>query len=114
MAVDPSRGDIWLVNFDPTRGHEQSGTRPALVVSVNLFNHGPAGLIVVLPITSRQKNIPFHVQVTPPEGGLGQISYVKCEDVRSVSKDRLLKRFGNVSTQTLTAVEDKLRILLRL
>jgi mRNA interferase MazF len=114
MAVDPSRGEIWLVNFDPTRGHEQSGTRPALVVSVNLFNHGPAGLIVLLPITSKQKNIPFHVQVTPPEGGLTQTSYVKCEDVRSVSKDRLLQRFGSVSVPTLAAVEDKLRILLNL
>ncbi|OYV95604.1 MAG: growth inhibitor PemK, partial [Planctomycetia bacterium 21-64-5] len=49
----PVRGEVWTVNLDPVRGHEQAGTRPALIVSVNRFNHGPAGLVVVLPITSR-------------------------------------------------------------
>ena len=49
----PSRGEIWMVDLNPTRGHEQAGVRPALVVSVDTFNHGPAGLAVVLPVTSR-------------------------------------------------------------
>ena len=110
----PSRGEIWFVELDPTRGREQAGHRPALVISVDLFNHGPAGLIVVLPITSKAKGIPFHVAVQPPEGGLRQISYIKCEDVRSVAMERLADRCGAVSTLTLKAVEDRLRILLGL
>ena len=113
MAV-PSRGEVWMVDLDPTRGHEQSGRRPGLVVSVDLFNHGPADLVVLVPITSKAKGIPFHVEVNPPEGGLKQKSFIKCEDVRSVSRQRLTRKIGAVSRQTLDAVEDRLRILLSL
>jgi mRNA interferase MazF len=113
-ARRPARGDVWLVELDPTRGHEQAGTRPCLVVSVDLFNSGPAGLVVVLPITSRSRNIPFHVPVQPPEGGVRTPSFIKCEDIRSVSTDRLLRRWGNVFADTLSMVEDRLRILLSL
>lgn len=111
---EPSRGEIWLLDLSPTRGHEQSGRRPGLVVSVDLFNQGPAGLVVILPITSRSKKIPFHVRVEPPEAGLKETSFVKCEEVRCVSKDRLLKRWGGVTADTMSAVKDRLRILLDL
>lgn len=111
---EPSRGEVWLVDLSPTKGHEQSGRRPGLVVSVDLFNHGQAGLVVMLPISTVAKGVPFHVQVNPPEGGLKQRSFVKCEDVRSVAKERLLRRAGAVSPHTMDAVEDRLRILLNL
>lgn len=111
---EPSRGEVWLVDLSPIKGHEQSGRRPGLVVSVDLFNHGPAGLAVMLPISTAAKGVPFHVQVNPPEGGLRQRSFVKCEDVRSVAKERLLRRVGAVSPHTMDAVEDRLRILLSL
>ncbi|NLJ36638.1 MAG: type II toxin-antitoxin system PemK/MazF family toxin, partial [candidate division WS1 bacterium] len=39
----PSRGDIWMLDLDPTRGHEQAGKRPGLIVSADPLNHGPAG-----------------------------------------------------------------------
>jgi mRNA interferase MazF len=48
-----SRGEIWLVGLDPTKGRDQSGMRPALIISVDIFNHGPAELVVVIPITSK-------------------------------------------------------------
>ena len=110
----PSRGEIWQVNLDPMRGHERAGQRPGLVVSVDRFNHGPAGLVVIIPITSRAKGIPLHVQINPPEGGLTQVSFIKCEDVRSVSKERLTSRRGSISSKTMTAVEERLGILLGL
>ena len=59
-----------MVRLDPAKGREQAGQRPALVLSVDLFNHGPADLVVVLPITSKAKGIPFHVSIKPPNGGL--------------------------------------------
>jgi mRNA interferase MazF len=110
----PSRGEIWLVDLNPTRGHEQSGVRPALVVSVDTFNHGPAGLAVVLPVTSRGKGIALHVSVDPPEAGLTMRSFIKAEDVRSVAVERLTHRLGQVSRATMDQVEDRLRILLDL
>ena len=111
---EPSRGEVWLVDLNPTKGHEQAGKRPGLIVSADLFNHGPAGLVVMVPLSTVAKGIPFHVAVNPPEGGVKQKSFVKCEDVRSVAKERLLRRLGTVSLHTMAAVEDRLGILLNL
>lgn len=109
---DPSRAEVWLVDLNPTRGHKQAGRRPGLVVSVDPFNHGPVGLVVVLPITTRAKGVPFHVSIDPPEAGLKVRSFIKCEDVRSMAKERLVRRLGAISAATMDAVEDRLRILL--
>jgi mRNA interferase MazF len=113
-AVLPSRGDIWSVNFDPTLGREQAGARPALVLSVDKFNHGPAELVIVMPLSSKDKRQPIHVPVTPPEGGLTVPSFIKCEDIRSVSKQRFKQFYGIITTQTMAEVEKRLRILLNL
>ncbi|MFN2453126.1 MAG: type II toxin-antitoxin system PemK/MazF family toxin [Pyrinomonadaceae bacterium] len=112
--IKASRGEIWLVNLSPTEGREQAGTRPALIVSVDIFNHGAAELVVAIPVTSKAKGIPLHVELRPPEGGLSMTSYAKCEDVRSISTARLIKKLGKVSSAAIDAVEDRLRILLGL
>ncbi|MFM6280727.1 MAG: type II toxin-antitoxin system PemK/MazF family toxin, partial [Dolichospermum sp.] len=93
---------------------EQAGKRPCLVISVELFNQGASGLVVVLPVTSKNKGIPFHVTIEPPEGGVKIQSFIKCEDVRSISVERLEKPWGTVSPETLALVEDRLRILMGL
>lgn len=114
-SIEPARGEVWQVNLNPTKGHEQSGIRPALVLSVDTFNKGGADLVVVLPITSVPKGINFHVEVKPPEGGLTMRSFIKCEEVRCVSKNaRLVNRLGTVSERTMEAVEDRIKILLDL
>jgi mRNA interferase MazF len=109
---EPRRGEVWQVDLGRTRGHEQAGARPGLVVSVDSFNAGPAGLVVVLPLTTRVKGIPFHVELDPPEGGVSQRSFIKCEDVRSISMDQLVSPLGAVSQETLARVEERVRILL--
>ena len=110
----PRRGEVWMAEFGPVRGHEQTGRRPALVISIDLFNSGPTELAIAIPITTKYKRTPFHVACVPPEGGLREESFIKCEDVRSLSKDRLTRRLGAVFPLTLAAVEDRLRILLGL
>jgi len=55
--------------LDPTRGHEQAGTRPGLIVSTDYFNSGSAGLVLLVPLTTTRTGIPLHVEVIPPEGG---------------------------------------------
>jgi mRNA interferase MazF len=109
-----ARGEVWLANLNPVKGHEQAGKRPCLVISVDLFNQGASGLVVVLPITSNEKGIPFHVELNPPSGGLRVRSFIKCEDVRSISTERLEDCWGVVSPEILLAVEDRLRILMGL
>lgn len=109
-----SRGEVWLVHLDPIRGHEQAGQRPALIISTDVFNHGPAGLVVLVPMTTRERRIPLHIPLDPPEGGVSARSFIKCEDVRSVSSERLIKCWGSVSDRTLALVADGVRILLEL
>jgi mRNA interferase MazF len=113
-GVRPSRGEVWLASLNPTRGHEQAGVRPVVVVSEDTFNHGPAGLVVIVPMTTTWRGIFLHVPVTPPEGGLRRHSVVKCEDIRSISMERLIEQWGMLSAATMAVVEDRLRILLRL
>lgn len=60
------------------------------------------------------KTIPFHVAVNPPEGNLRLKSFVKREDVRSISRDRFMESWGTVTLETLRQVEDRLRILMDL
>src|SRR5882724_9024036 len=108
------RKEVWLVTLDPTTGREQAGMRPALVVSDDAFNQGFAELVFVIPITSKAKNIRSYVLINPPEGGLNLLSFIMCEAMRSVSKQRLIKRLGVASPLTMDAVEDRLRILLDL
>ncbi len=114
MAVAPSRGEVWLADLNPTRGHEQRGIRPVLVVSEDAFNYGPAGLAIVLPLTRTYRGLPIHVEVNPPDGGVRDRSFVMCEAIRSVSKDRLIQLWGRLPPATMADVGDRLAILLDL
>lgn len=117
MSAEPSRGEIWFANLDPVAGHEQAGARPVLIVSTNTFNHGPADMIIVVPLTRTARRIPFRVPIDPPEGGVTDRSYVLCDAIRSISKVRLdTKRgaWGRVSSDALAQVGDYLRILLEI
>jgi mRNA interferase MazF len=108
------RGEIWLANLSPTIGREQAGTRPVLIFSSDYFNKGFADLVYAIPITSKDKKIRSHIEVTPPEGGLTMPSFIMCDAMRSISKQRLIKFLGTISTGTMQDVEDTLKILLEL
>lgn len=114
MAVNPSRGEVWTANFDPIRGREQAGLRPCLIISDNGLNHSRAELVIVIPITSKAKGMPSHVEISPPEGGLTMRSFIKCEDIRSISIDRLVKLLGTVKLSSLSQIGERLRLLLSL
>jgi mRNA interferase MazF len=103
-----------MTDLGTGRGREQSGTRPVLIISVDGFNHSGAELVIAIPLTSRRKRIRTHVEILPPEGGVSIPSYIKCEDVRSLSTERLIRLMGIVSSTTLAEVETRLRFLMGL
>lgn len=113
--ADPKRGEVWMTDLTPARGHEQDGTRPAMILSVDPFNSSKAGLVAVLPITSKKKySLPAHIPINPPEGGLTLPSVILCDQMRTVSKDRLIRLMGTVQTSTLQAAEPIVRTILGL
>lgn len=110
----PSRGEVWQVNLSPVRGREQAGSRPAMILSVDKLNHGPADLVIVVPITKVNKAIPTHVPVPRGEAGLDMDSFIKCEDLRSVSQERLIRYRGELTYPRIEQVQVIVRILLGL
>jgi mRNA interferase MazF len=112
----PNRGEVWIADFDPVRGHEQGRQRPAVILSTDQFNNGPAGLVVVVPFTTKERErMPLRVRVDPPDGGLKETSWALCEAVRSISTDRLVDGpWGTLAVKTLAAIEYRVRALLDL
>ena len=110
MMMKVNRGEIWLIDLNPVIGHEQSGTRPALLISDDMFNHSLAEMVIIVPITSKNKGIPTHVEINC--NCLKTRSYIKTEDIRSVSTKRLSKKLGEVDKQIMNSVESRLKLLL--
>jgi len=108
MAKDgqrlPKQGEVWWVDLEPVRGHEQGKKRPCLVVSDNAFNAIPHGLVWVVPVSSSPRRHNLTVEVVPPEGGMKVTSAVLCHQLRTVSIERLDKRAGVVSAATMRQV----------
>jgi mRNA interferase MazF len=107
----PTRGEVWLADFGDTVGREQAGLRPALIVSPNRFNQGP--LVVAVPFTTTNRGSPLHVRVRPPSGGLRSVSFAMCEQVRSLSRSRLHRHWGELDGRAMAGIAARVRLLIR-
>lgn len=95
--TNPKQGEIWLFDPDPTKGREiGKKVRPALIISSDSFNQGLSELVIIVPMTSKDRGIFSHIRFDPPEGGIKIPSFAICEQVRSISKNRLIKKVGSV------------------
>jgi mRNA interferase MazF len=112
--ADPRRGQVWLVDWSPGRGSEQLGRRPALVVQTDAANANPRyPNTIVLTISTKGLSVTSHVQIAPTsENGLSELSYIKCEHVLTISKERLERCLGRLSREEMIRVEDALRKVL--
>jgi len=106
----PKRGEIYLVSLDPVTGSEIGKTRPALIIS-NDINNKNADTVTVIPISSKTERIyPFEVSVTKEKGSLPEDSKIKCNQIRTIDKARLIRKVGKVDEETLKKVEKALLI----
>jgi mRNA interferase MazF len=110
-GVAPRRGEIWLVNFNPGRGSEQKGIRPALVVQ-NDTGNTYAATTIIAAITTTIKEFPVTVVVPSGEGGLRQRSMVNLAQLLTIDKGRLQKRLGTLSEVVMEKVDEAIRISL--
>jgi mRNA interferase MazF len=105
----PDRGDIVFLNFDPTKGHEQRGHRPALVLSPISYNR-KTSLALFMPITNKQKGYPFEVVLSEELKTQGVVlaDQIKCLDW----KDRSIEFVEIAPESLIEAVQAKIEPLL--
>jgi mRNA interferase MazF len=104
-----TRTEVYVVDFGSTTGHEQAGVRPAIVVSSSSFNQLYLGLVFVVPLTTREREYPFHIKIEAPEGGLRNRSFAMCEQCKSISTQRFVRRIGLVTPETMASIDRVLR-----
>jgi mRNA interferase MazF len=113
------RGDVYLVDFEPVRGHEANKTRPAVIVSNDAANRiadrTGRGVITIVPVTSNINRLfPFQVLLTASDCGLRTDSKAQAEQVRAVAAERLQRRIGALPEPTLGLLDNALRLHLGL
>ncbi|HET8829775.1 MAG TPA: type II toxin-antitoxin system PemK/MazF family toxin [Pelobium sp.] len=95
------QGEIWYASLDPTKGSEQAGYRPVVVLSGNMMNKY-LQVVITAPLTTKIKNYQGNPILTPKESnGLQEVSELLVFHIRSISKDRLQKRVGEVDKKEL-------------
>jgi len=113
------RGDVYLVDFEPTQGSEADKSRPAVVVSNDAANRSAErhhrGVVTVIPVTSNVARVlPFQVLLPAGTGGLNADSKAQAEQVRSVDSGRLRHHLGTLPPETLRRIDEALRLHLAL
>jgi mRNA interferase MazF len=114
--IFPRRGDLYLVEFDPARGHEIQKTRPALIIQNDIGNQY-SQVTIVAAITSRLSPTPYPVEVVVAASkgnGLSVPSAIQLGQIRSVDRERLVKRLGTLDMAAMRKVDRALKISLGL
>ena len=101
------RGEIRWADLDPTRGHEQAGQRPVLVLSADVFNER-SGTVIAAALTSQEPRAGFPLTLELTTRGMPKRSWVKISQVRTLASERLGRRLGRVSAEELARVVDGL------
>lgn len=105
-----------MIDWNPSRGSEQQGYRPSLIVQNNAGSANPRyGNVIVVAISSKSSsNIPFHLLLPKDsDNGLMVDSYIKCEQILTISKDRLINQIGHLSEDVMNNVFQTITSLLR-
>ncbi len=108
------RGDVWLVPLGSCRHGEPAQTRPGVVVSADELSVGqPAGLVVVVPLSSSATPSVMRVEIAVA-AGVGRPGRAMCRAIRGVASSRLVNRLGRVTAAESTEIDDALRMILEL
>jgi len=104
------RGQVYWVNFDPRRGSEQGGVRPALIVQNDRGNeHSGTTVIAAISSAPLDKRYPFIVLLAAGEANLPKPSFVNCSQLRTIDEDRLGALIGSLDEKRMRQVDEALR-----
>jgi len=105
--------EIWYANLNPTKGNEQKGFRPVVIISGDMLNKH-LEIVIACLLTTKIKNYKGNVVLSPTkDNGLTKNSEIMIFHIRSISKDRLIKRIGNISKTELANLKQGLDDILR-
>jgi mRNA interferase MazF len=111
----PRRGEVYLVNFDPTIGSEIKKTRPALILQNDTANkHSPVTIVAAITSQFDEPLYPTEVLIAAPEGGLAKDFVSLLNQIRTIDKARLIKRLGKLKSITMRRVDAAIEISLGL
>jgi mRNA interferase MazF len=111
----PRRGEVYLVSLDPTLGAEIQKTRPALIVQNDIANRSsPITIVAAITASFDSSLYPTEVLIRAPEGGLDTDSVVLLNQMRSIDRQRLVRRLGRASSATMGRVDRALMLSLGL
>jgi len=108
------RGEIWWADFGTPRGSEQGGQRPALIIQNDTGNTSSTTTIIAALTSKIKASYPFHVEVSAQESGLPQDSTILLEQILTISKSRLIRCAGVLSSATMKDVDRALQFSLSL
>lgn len=107
------QGEIWNANLNPTKGSEQAGFRPVVIVSGNLLNDN-LNIVIVVPLTTKIKRYKGNPVLAPNKNnGLKNESEMPVFHIRSISQDRLLNKIGSISHEELEQTVKTLNDILK-
>lgn len=113
--IQPLRGEIYFVSFDPTIGAEIQKTRPAIILQNNIANeHSPITIVAAITSQLDDRLYPTEVLIKSPEGGLTVNSIVLLNQIRSIDKRRLVKRLGQLTEETMALIDRAIQLSLGL
>jgi len=107
MGVVVAQYEVFLIDLDPTKGHEIQKTRPCLVISPNEMNQH-IGTVIIAPMTTKSHGYPTRIEVNFS----GKEGWVVLDQLRTVDKTRLIKKLGRIKTEEITAVKKALKEML--
>lgn len=101
------RGDVYWADLNPSRGKEQAGRRPVLILSHEVFNER-SGTVIAVALTSQSQRAGFPLTLELQSKGLPKKSWVKISQIRTLAVERIGQRLGNVRVEELAQVVDGL------
>jgi mRNA interferase MazF len=109
------RGTVAIIALDPTRGHEQRGTRPCVIVSdADVIADQRYPLVAVVPISGQAGEGALYPRLAPGKSGLRKVSFALIDQIRSVDKRRIERVFGRLAADEIAAIDEGLSLFLGL
>jgi len=107
MGMVINQYEVYLIDLDPTRGHEIQKTRPCLVISPNEMNHH-ISTIIVAPMTTKSRSYPTRVELTFNK----KTGWIVLDQIRTIDKTRLVKKLGKIEKEEIRRVKEILKEML--